>query len=74
MDKYFSALASSNVCDVDGVKVLMEHELFSFNTPNRLRSVVSGPITTCHTSCVQHAIQQLPPVTLRVQHVIQIVG
>lgn len=42
MDKYFSALASSNVCDVDGVKALMEHELFSFNTPNRLRSVVSG--------------------------------
>jgi aminopeptidase N len=38
MDKYFSALASSNVCDVDGVKALMEHELFSFNTPNRLRS------------------------------------
>jgi aminopeptidase N len=42
MDKYFSALASSNVCDVDGVKALMEHALFSFNTPNRLRSVVGG--------------------------------
>ncbi len=42
MDKYFSTLASSNVCDVDSVKILMEHELFSFNTPNRLRSVVNG--------------------------------
>lgn len=42
MDKYFCVLASSEVCDVDGVKALMEHELFCFNTPNRLRSVVGS--------------------------------
>lgn len=42
MDKYFSVLATSEVCDVDGVKALMQHELFCFNTPNRLRSVVGS--------------------------------
>lgn len=42
IDKYFSALASSNMCDLNTVKTLMKHELFSFNTPNRLRSVVSS--------------------------------
>ncbi|WXT99990.1 MAG: Aminopeptidase N [Catillopecten margaritatus gill symbiont] len=41
MDKYFSAQAASNICDVETVKALMQHKLFSFNTPNRLRSVVS---------------------------------
>lgn len=41
MDKYFSVQAASDVCDIKAVKALMQHELFSFNTPNRLRSVVS---------------------------------
>ena len=40
MDKYFSVQAGSNICDVKAVKALMQHELFSFDTPNRLRSVV----------------------------------
>ena len=42
MDKYFAVLAASDVCDVNGVKALMEHELFCFNTPNRLRAVVGS--------------------------------
>ncbi len=42
MDKYFSAQALSNICDIDKVTTLMQHELFCFNTPNRLRSVVGS--------------------------------
>jgi aminopeptidase N len=42
MDKYFSTQALSNVCDIDKVTTLMQHELFCFNTPNRLRSVVGS--------------------------------
>ncbi|SMN00900.1 Membrane alanine aminopeptidase N [uncultured Candidatus Thioglobus sp.] len=42
MDKFFSSQALSNTCDVDKVKQLMQHKLFSFNNPNRLRSVVSS--------------------------------
>ena len=42
MDKYFSALASSDVCDVKMAKQLMQYKLFSFNNPNRLRSVIGN--------------------------------
>ncbi len=42
MDKYFSAQALSSISDVQSIKNLMQHELFSFNTPNRLRSVVGS--------------------------------
>ncbi|MDC9714396.1 MAG: aminopeptidase N [Gammaproteobacteria bacterium] len=42
MDKYFSAQALSPISDVHSIKTLMQHELFSFNTPNRLRSVVGS--------------------------------
>ncbi|KAA0442588.1 MAG: DUF3458 domain-containing protein, partial [Candidatus Thioglobus sp.] len=40
MDKYFAVQAGSDVCDIKMVKTLMQHELFTFNNPNRLRSVV----------------------------------
>ncbi len=42
MDKYFAIIASSDVCDVEGIHALMEHELFCFDTPNRLRAVVGS--------------------------------
>ncbi|SMN12134.1 Membrane alanine aminopeptidase N [uncultured Candidatus Thioglobus sp.] len=42
MDKFFSSQALSDICDVDKVKQLMQHKLFSFNNPNRLRSVVGS--------------------------------
>ncbi|MEO1940589.1 MAG: aminopeptidase N C-terminal domain-containing protein, partial [Candidatus Thioglobus sp.] len=42
MDKFFAVQSSSLVGDVKSVKLLMQHELFSFNTPNRLRSVVGS--------------------------------
>ncbi|BAS67565.1 aminopeptidase N [Bathymodiolus septemdierum thioautotrophic gill symbiont] len=40
MDKFFTAQSASSICDIKTIKTLMRHELFSFNTPNRLRSVV----------------------------------
>ena len=40
MDKWFSSQSISPSTTVEDVKKLMTHELFSFNTPNRLRSVV----------------------------------
>lgn len=42
MDKWFSAQSLSPMMSVNGIRKLMKHELFSFNTPNRLRSVVGG--------------------------------
>mgnify|MGYP001594253188 CR=1 FL=1 len=42
MDKFFAAQSTSPLANVANIKQLMEHELFSFNTPNRLRSVVGG--------------------------------
>ena len=42
MDKFFAAQSSSVTSDIECIKSLMQHELFSFNTPNRLRSVVGG--------------------------------
>jgi len=42
MDKWFSAQSLSPMMSVNGIRQLMKHELFSFNTPNRLRSVVGG--------------------------------
>ncbi|BBB23583.1 aminopeptidase N [Isorropodon fossajaponicum endosymbiont JTNG4] len=42
MDKYFSIQSSAPTADVDNIKTLMQHKLFSFNTPNRLRSVIGG--------------------------------
>ena len=42
MDKWFGAQAQSPTNDISSIKQLMQHELFSFNTPNRLRSVVGG--------------------------------
>ncbi|ALE51877.1 aminopeptidase N [Candidatus Thioglobus autotrophicus] len=42
MDKFFAAQSSSITSDIGCIKSLMQHELFSFNTPNRLRSVVGG--------------------------------
>ncbi len=40
MDKYFSVQAGSKLCNIKVIKELMQHELFSFNTPNRLNAVV----------------------------------
>jgi aminopeptidase N len=40
MDKWFASQSISNTTTIDDVKELTKHELFSFNTPNRLRSVV----------------------------------
>ena len=42
MDKFFATQASSLISNVESVKLLMQHELFSFDTPNRLRSVVGS--------------------------------
>ncbi|CAB5501865.1 aminopeptidase N [Bathymodiolus thermophilus thioautotrophic gill symbiont] len=42
MDKYFATQALSQVCTLDKITTLMQHELFCFNTPNRLRSVVNS--------------------------------
>jgi aminopeptidase N len=42
MDKFFAVQSSSVTCDIANIKLLMQHELFSFNTPNRLRSVIGG--------------------------------
>ncbi len=42
MDKFFAAQSTSPLVGSDGIEKLMKHELFSFNTPNRLRSVVGG--------------------------------
>lgn len=42
MDKYFSAQALSPISNLQSIKTLMQHELFCFNTPNRLRSVVGS--------------------------------
>jgi aminopeptidase N len=42
MDKFFAAQSTSPLTQVKDIKSLMEHELFSFNTPNRLRSVIGG--------------------------------
>jgi aminopeptidase N len=42
MDKFFAVQAASIITDVGVVKKLMEHKLFCFNTPNRLRSVVGS--------------------------------
>jgi aminopeptidase N len=42
MDKFFAAQSTSPLANVDNIKQLMKHKLFSFNNPNRLRSVVGG--------------------------------
>jgi aminopeptidase N len=42
MDKFFAAQSTSPLASVDNIKQLMKHKLFSFNNPNRLRSVVGG--------------------------------
>ncbi len=42
MDKWFAAQSTSPIASLEFIKRLMGHELFSFNTPNRLRSVVAG--------------------------------
>ncbi len=42
MDKFFAVQSSSIVSNVESIKELMQHELFSFSTPHRLRSVVGG--------------------------------
>nr|WP_138119566.1 aminopeptidase N [Bathymodiolus heckerae thiotrophic gill symbiont] len=42
MDKFFATQSSSLVSNVDSIKALMQHELFSFNNPNRLRSVIGS--------------------------------
>ena len=42
MDKWFAAQAGAAGNTVDDIKQLMQHPLFSFNTPNRLRSVIGG--------------------------------
>jgi aminopeptidase N len=41
MDKYFALQAGAKNSDIEYIKKLMKHELFSFNNPNRMRSVVS---------------------------------
>jgi len=42
MDKFFAAQSTSPLANVTDIQNLMEHELFSFNTPNCLRSVIGG--------------------------------
>ena len=42
MDKWFAAQALAPGNNVDDIKQLMQHSLFSFNTPNRLRSVIGS--------------------------------
>jgi len=42
MDKWFAAQALASGNSVDDIKQLMQHSLFSFNTPNRLRSVIGS--------------------------------
>ena len=42
MDKWFAAQALAAGNGVDDIKQLMQHALFSFNTPNRLRSVIGS--------------------------------
>ncbi len=42
MDKWFAAQALAPGNGVDEIKQLMRHALFSFNTPNRLRSVIGS--------------------------------
>ncbi len=42
MDKYFAVLSSANAATLDNIQELMQHKLFEFNTPNRLRSVVGS--------------------------------
>jgi aminopeptidase N len=42
MDKWFAAQALAAGNGVDEIKQLMQHALFSFNTPNRLRSVIGN--------------------------------
>ena len=42
MDKWFAAQALAPASNVDNIKQLMQHTLFSFNTPNRLRSVIGS--------------------------------
>ncbi len=42
MDKCFSIQSSAPTVNVDNIKALMQHKLFSFNTPNCLRSVIGG--------------------------------
>jgi aminopeptidase N len=42
MDKWFAAQALATGNGVDEIKQLMQHALFSFNTPNRLRSVIGS--------------------------------
>jgi len=42
MDKFFAVQSASKMSNVESIRRLMQHELFSFNTPNRLRSVVGS--------------------------------
>ena len=42
MDKFFGALSIAKTSNVNSVKLLMQHQLFSFDTPNRLRSVAGS--------------------------------
>ncbi len=42
MDKWFSAQSLSPMMSVKGIRELMKHELFSFDNPNRLRSVIAS--------------------------------
>jgi aminopeptidase N len=42
MDKWFAAQALAAGNGVNEIKQLMQHALFSFNTPNRLRSVIGS--------------------------------
>lgn len=42
MDKWFAVQSVSPTSNLEFIKELMGHELFSFNTPNRLRSVVAS--------------------------------
>jgi aminopeptidase N len=42
MDKWFAAQALAPASNVDNIKQLMQHALFSFKTPNRLRSVIGS--------------------------------
>lgn len=42
MDKWFAVQSIANVTNIEDIQALMKHQLFNFNNPNRLRSVIGS--------------------------------
>ena len=68
MDKWFGAQAQSPINDISRIEQLMQHELFSFNTPNRLRSVVGGFASNFVQFHNQQGYEFLTKVVLKLNH------